>query len=73
MQVKEIHFVDVVPGQPIYVMINGEIRMPFPDGATKQLLWLNEADVLKSLVVRDPSNKTFISTQFDLVRKAIRK
>lgn len=73
MQVKKIHFIESVPGQPIYEMENGTIRLPFPDGRTSSMLWLSEEDVLKSLTQPTAENKNIIIAQFNEAKRLINK
>ena len=73
MKVKEIHFVDSIPGQPVYVMSDNSIRIPFPDGKTKAMLWINEEEAIKSLTNPKEDNVEFVRRQFDEVRGLISK
>lgn len=73
MQVEKIFFVDSIPGQPIYFMRNGEIRIPFPDGKTGAMLWITEDDAIKSLTTKSKENKKIVHDQFDGIRKQMVK
>jgi hypothetical protein len=63
--------VSSVPGFPIYEMMNGDLRLPFPNGATKEMLYLTEAEVLKSSSKREPKDLSNISVIFSNVKKQI--
>lgn len=69
MQVKKTHFIETVPGKPVYEMNNGDIRMPFPNGA--DTLWLTEEEVLKSLVKKTPESQQGIKDMFKYTRDRI--
>jgi hypothetical protein len=71
MQVKKIHFIETVPGKPVYEMKNGDIRLPFPDGTINDVLWLTEAEVLISLTQKTPENEQGIKNLFKLTRERI--
>lgn len=73
MKVKAIFFVECVPGQPVYQMDNGDIRIPFPDGRTKAMLWITEEEAIKSLTVKNASSTKFIEDQFSAARKVVRQ
>jgi len=71
MQVKKIHFLDSIPGQPVYEMEDKTIRIPFPDGKTGAILWLSEQECLNCLTTKTPENKNIIVSQFTEIRKAL--
>lgn len=70
-KVKNIHFLDNVPGQPIYEMENGDIRLPFPskDG----VMHMNEQEALTHMVKNTPENKESVIFMFAQAKKMIKK
>jgi|GEM_PF-4529469 len=73
MKVKTVHFIDLIPGQPIYEMESGEIRVPMPDTKAGQILWLNEKQALNVLVDKSVINQEFIRQHFLNIKKCIGK
>ncbi len=73
MRIKAIYFSDIVPGQPIYVMEDGAIRIPFPDARTRAILWITEDEAIKSLSVKNASSVKHIEDQFSAARKLVRQ
>jgi len=73
MKVKEVHFIDTVPGQPVYIMENGEMRLPFPSQQIGGLMWLTEAEFKKAAVDQTPENLKTVLQHFENARKIICK
>lgn len=69
MQVKKIHFIDTVPGLPVYEMEDGEIRIPFPNGT--KTVWITEKEALFTIVKKTPANEKAITEMFKFTREQI--
>lgn len=70
MQVKSIHFIETIPGQPIYEMSNGDIRIPFPTGHA--IVWLSFDEAVKSILDKSEANMKILMDQFNGIRLQIK-
>ncbi len=70
-KVKAIYFHKLIPGQPIYLMENGDIMIPYPDGRTNAMLWLTEKEATDSLTKNTPENLNTVCAQFAEIRRMI--
>lgn len=74
-KVKAIWFLPGIPGQPIYEMENGEVRIPYPHNKAGMMIWCNEEEALKAVVStnikQDSEHKKFIRKQFVDIRSEI--
>ena len=69
MQVKKIHFIETVPGLPVYEMEDGEVRMPFPNGT--KTVWITETEALFTLVKKSPENEKGLKEMFKYTREQL--
>lgn len=72
MTVRKVHFVETVPGFPIYEMENGDLRLPFPNPANKQMMWWRESDCMAALVKPKQEDIEAIKMIFKSVRDSIK-
>lgn len=69
MQVKRIHFIETIPGQPVYEMEDNDIRIPFPTG--NAILWLNYDEAAKAIVDKSDANMKILRDQFYGIKQQI--
>lgn len=69
MKVKSIYFIKCIPGEPVYKMTNGSLRIPMSVKGKTGLYWISEEEVTKG--VSDVDRKSALAKPFRVAEKEI--